>query len=103
MEIRINGGSDDLVEVYVDGHGDEHNAEDLTLQVISNDGGQVQVRMSLQPTGVWAAQVSQINEDIPVPDDWDIRVIQCPDADYSVQVAITTPGPARLQEVANHG
>lgn len=97
--IKISGASDDLIEHEVDGAADEINAEQATLQVIGSDGGQLQVHVSYGDLGVWVVQVGQVDEDVLIPDSWDIKVQQQADTAYSIELVVTTPGPARLQRV----
>lgn len=97
--IKISGGSDDLIEHEVDGSADEINAEQATLQVIGSDGGQLQVHVAYVNPGVWAVQVCQVDEDVLIPDSWDIKLQQQADTAYSVELVITTPCSARLQRV----
>lgn len=99
MEIKISGASDDLIEYSVDGVDEEINAEHADLQVISQDGGQLQVGVDYVNPGVWAAAIRQVDDGVPVPETWDIRVRQQPDTPYSVEVVIQTSAPARVQDV----
>lgn len=87
--MRIYGASDDLVEIEgVDG-GDEIGCyeQDVVVTVEEPGGpGAVRVTMSYVAGGVWAATISQIDEDAPIP--WPVIVTS---RRYSTVVDIACP------------
>ena len=94
------GTSDDLVESSgVDG------ADEFDCWL---DGGKAGINASFSLgdeleihaiyEGCWSFAVSQAEGDKPLPD-WPIRIVNCPECSYSVQLEIDVPDGVRLKRI----
>jgi hypothetical protein len=91
--IKIHGQSDDLIEVDGKGVGEVY-ADNGQFEKALNIGGQMRVfAMYGRHGSTWRFAVSQIDEEMPLPD-WPVRIVQCPDVAYSTQVEIDAPDNA---------
>ena len=59
-------------------------------------GGQLEIHAVYD--GCWAFAVCQVEEDKPLPD-WPIRIVNCPECGYSVQLEIDVPDGVRLRRI----
>ena len=86
--VTMYGSSDDLVEVEGIIGGDEFNGEEVRLSV----GGVLAVdfEYALIPGSCWGVTITQIDEDLPIPDDWKVTISQNSNG-YSVQVNMEIP------------
>jgi hypothetical protein len=92
--LRISGASDDLVEIEGD-HRDEISSTKPVLFVIGNDkptqgensaGVHLRMEYGEMPGATWAATISPIDEDVPIP--WSVSVAS---ERYTAVVAIDCP------------
>lgn len=99
--VTIHGASDDLVEVSGVAGADEFSAgrdDSWQADLISPDGGQMRVYVRYERNGCWSAAVSQVAEDVPLPD-WTTVITQAPAINgpgYSALLAIDAPAGTKL-------
>lgn len=66
--VQFYGASDDLIEVEGDAPGcDEYNTEKAVFLVVAENGAKAYVGLRYAMGGVWAAEVVQVDEDVPLP------------------------------------
>ena len=93
------GASDDLIEVEGVKGGDEFNViSDDTCVAIFNVGGKMLVYALYGPMGVWGFGVSQIDDEVRLPD-WPIRITNgepdgMPATIYTTKLEIDVPDDA---------
>lgn len=90
QRVTIYGTSDDLVEVEGIIGGDEFTV-DRNDTVKLCVGGLLLINMSYGKYGAtWTAEIGQVFEEVPIPDEWAISLTQHPRG-YSVQVNLLIP------------
>jgi hypothetical protein len=104
MGLRIYGASDDLIEIEGDVREEIGSYDkDCTIQIGDKTGGLL-VTMSYgkRGTACWSAEISLIDEGIPIP--WPVTVCLGESCEYSAQVDIYCPAdtPVKWPEEADH-
>jgi hypothetical protein len=95
----FSGGSDDLIEIDVDGDADEINVYGRgpimwTADITDPDTGH-SLRVQAVLAECWSFALGQTDEDHPFPA-WPVRFSQEPSCSYSVRVEIDAPAGATL-------
>lgn len=93
--IRINGASDDLVEVAGCKGADEFTYPSQGPwrgDLIAPDGGQLRLHVFLSD-GCWQVAVGQVDENVALPD-WPLSFRQ--ESSYAVELAVEAPDGTRL-------
>lgn len=99
--IYVYGHSDDCVEV--EGHESMLNEfyGPTALEFGDTDFGGVRVEMTYTGPGLWAATIRQLEENVPIPWDIQIRHTWCSAREnvpgYSVMVIIDIPNPVAIE------
>lgn len=91
MNIQIHGESDDNVDVDVDGKSyEEYSAYDTKIDLIIGGLLGVTCVYGFMNTGCWGITPRLIDEDIEIPDDWNIQV-KVAENKYSTLLVIDIP------------
>lgn len=101
--IRIYGASDDLLEVDDGGDREEYDNYDGGKQLLLSmpDGADI-LRITSYYDGGWSfgvALVLDIDDNCPMPEDWDIRTRKCADTPYSTELVVDVPADVILTVV----
>lgn len=94
MKIAINGASDDLVELAVNGvPTEEFDAVKGSYEFLlrAPDGDQVRVVAVYSRGGTWLVGAGPSEDDHNPMPDWGIRVVGCPDTKYSGMLVLDVP------------
>ena len=100
--IGFYGASDDLVEIegYRPGEPDEIGSDFAVLKVATDDEGLLVV-VSYNPVpgaACWMIGLSQLDEDVPLPDHW-IQRWETHERGYSVRLRLLVPDDAVISRV----
>ena len=91
---KFYGASDDLIEVEGVKGADEFNVVAAGPHIASfNLGGKMRIHALYD--GCWSFAVSQVDEEIPLPD-WPIRISQSKDSKYSTCLEVDVPDDVKL-------
>lgn len=95
--LTVYGASDDLIEADgIDG-ADEYNAVDGgRLEVTGPNGQRFYIYAVNTPGAVWLVGVTQVDEDIPIPN-WPMTLRQSKACRYSSELVVDCPEGTKVQ------
>lgn len=90
-KLTIYGASDDLIELEgaIDDEYSIGSADDWEA-IITADDKEIRVFAAYLSCGVWAVSAAPVEDGVPMPD-WNIRLENAPDNDYSSALVMDLP------------
>lgn len=97
MEIIISGASGDLIEIDGDIREEYNVIEDGPYIAKLIIGGRLAVHVLYD--GCWSFAPCRVEEDIPIPESWEIEFGKVGDREYSTSVTVRTDEKVHIQLV----